>query len=191
MAQRRGIGFRAQLCGLVGGALLRRGSDGNGFGTALRGYPVAGREGGGGIRLTALQRCVSRLAGNRCQQRRLTRGFGFLAHTALARPRRADVLRAAPELADASFNYEFASRFRDSIASGRPMSRGARARAVAEALNPPVPSADLPTGPTLHGRPGGPPPEIPGSDFKTIAPMPYDEREQTDPGRGATPRRRG
>ena len=103
----------------------------------------------------------------------------------------ADVLRAAPELADASFNYEFASRFRDSVASGRPMSRGARARAVAEALSPPVPSADLPTGPTLHGRPGGPPPEIPGSDFKTIAPMPYDEREQTDPGRGATPRRRG
>ncbi len=103
----------------------------------------------------------------------------------------AEVLRTAPEMADASFNYEYASRFRDAIASGRPMSRGARARAVAEALSPPVPSADLPTGPTLHGRPGGPPPEIPGSDFKTIAPMPFDEREQTDPGRGATPRRRG
>lgn len=103
----------------------------------------------------------------------------------------AEVLRAAPEIADASFNYEYASRFRDAIASGRPMSKGARARAVAEALNPPVPSADLPMGPTLHGRPGGPPPEIPGSDFKTIAPMPFDEREQTDPGRGATPRRRG
>jgi hypothetical protein len=103
----------------------------------------------------------------------------------------AEVLRAAPEMADASFNYEYASRFRDSIASGKPMSRGARARAAAEAMTPPVPSADLPIGPTLHGRPGGPPPEIPGSDFKTIAPMPYDEREQTDPGRGATPRRRG
>ncbi len=103
----------------------------------------------------------------------------------------AEVLRAAPEMADASFNYEYAARFRDSIASGRPMSRGARARAAAEAMTPPIPSADLPMGPTMHGRPGGPPPEIPGSDFKTIAPMPYDEREQTDPGRGATPRRRG
>jgi hypothetical protein len=103
----------------------------------------------------------------------------------------AEVLRSAPATPDAAFNYEYVSRFRDSLASGRPMSRNARARARAEAERPPIPSADLPMGPTLHGRPGGPPPEIPGSDFKTIAPMPYDEREQTDPGRGATPRRRG
>lgn len=103
----------------------------------------------------------------------------------------AEVLRNAPDTLDASFNYEYASRFRDAVASGKPMSRNARARAVAEAAQPPIQSADLPMGPTLHGRPGGPPPEIPGGDFKTLAPMPYDEREQTDPGRGATPRRRG
>ena len=37
-----------------------------------------------------------------------------------------------------------------------------------------------------HGRPGGPPPKFPADQFKTLTPMPYDEREeQTDPGRGS------
>jgi len=51
---------------------------------------------------------------------------------------------------------------------------------------------DLPSGPTLHGNPGGPPPEIPMSDFKTVTPMRYDEREeQMDPGRGKEIKRKG
>ena len=99
------------------------------------------------------------------------------------------MLRAAPEMADASFNYEYA-RASAIIAARRPEGQ-ARAPGAAPPRRHPMPSADLPIGPTLHGRPGGPPPEIPGSDFKTIAPMPYDEREQTDPGEGATPERRG
>jgi hypothetical protein len=53
------------------------------------------------------------------------------------------------------------------------------------------PSVDLPAGPTIHGRPGGPPPDIPGDQFRTIAPMPYEEREESDPGRGPAPQRRG
>jgi hypothetical protein len=53
-------------------------------------------------------------------------------------------------------------------------------------------SVDLPTGPTVHGRPGGPPEGTDMSDFKTITPMRYDEREeQMDPGRGKELRRKG
>jgi hypothetical protein len=100
----------------------------------------------------------------------------------------ADVLRSDPTRADASFNYEYVVRFRDRIAKLRPRDRVARGLPKQE---PEIPSVDLPTGPTVYGRPGGPPPEIPGNQFKTLAPMPYDEREETDPGRGAAPRRRG
>lgn len=101
----------------------------------------------------------------------------------------ADVLRADPSRADASYNYEYVVRFRDRIAKMRPRDRATRG--IPPSTEPEIPSVDLPIGPTVYGRPGGPPPEIPGNQFKTIAPMPYDEREQTDPGRGAAPRRRG
>lgn len=97
----------------------------------------------------------------------------------------ADVLRANPGHEDAAFNYEYVARFRDTLA--RTKGKARRAELPFEV----IPSADLPVGPTLHGLPGGPPPEIPGSDFKTIAPMPYDEREETEPGAGPAPRRRG
>ena len=70
----------------------------------------------------------------------------------------------------------------------RPRDRVTRGRPSSE---PEILSVDLPSGPTIYGRPGGPPPEIPGNQFKTLAPMPYDEREETDPGRGAAPRRGG
>lgn len=100
----------------------------------------------------------------------------------------ADVLRADPGRADASYNYEYVVRFRDRLAKMRPRDRTPKNLFPAEEV---IESVDLPTGPTIYGRPGGPPPEIPGNQFKTIAPMPYDEREETDPGRGASPRRRG
>lgn len=100
----------------------------------------------------------------------------------------AEVLRAEPSVADASFNYEYVVKFRDRLAKLRPRERSTKGAPKRE---PEIESVDLPTGPTIYGRPGGPPPEIPGSEFKTIAPMPYDEREQTEPGKGAAPRRRG
>jgi hypothetical protein len=100
----------------------------------------------------------------------------------------ADVLRSDPTAVDASFNYEFVVRFRDRLAKMRPRDRVTKG---APKIDDEIPSVDLPTGPTIYGRPGGPPPEIPGNQFKTLAPMPYDEREETDPGRGAAPRRRG
>jgi hypothetical protein len=100
----------------------------------------------------------------------------------------AEVLRADASQVDASYNYEYAVRFRDKVAKLRPRDRPTKGLPPAE---PEILSVDLPTGPTIYGRPGGPPPEIPGNQFKTLAPMPYDEREETDPGRGAAPRRRG
>lgn len=101
-----------------------------------------------------------------------------------------DVLRADPTQSDASFNYEFAVKFRDRLAKLRPRDRTPK-NLFKDDGTVMIESVDLPTGPTIYGTPGGPPPEIPGNQFKTIAPMPYDEREETDPGRGATPRRRG
>lgn len=97
----------------------------------------------------------------------------------------AEVLRSDPSYTDAAFNYEYVSRVRDRLA------RGAKPPRPREGTPQIIPSPDLPTGPTIHGLPGGPPPEIPGSDFRTLAPMPYDEREETDPGQGPAPRRRG
>jgi hypothetical protein len=101
----------------------------------------------------------------------------------------ADVMRKAPEFSDAAYNYEFVVKLRDQLAKGP--KRGARDAKA----KPPVPedvSVDLPTGPTIHGRPGGPPEGESMSDFKTVTPMRYDEREeQMDPGRGQKLRRKG
>jgi len=96
----------------------------------------------------------------------------------------ADVLRAAPHYADASFNYEFVTRFRDTLARGLPVP-GVPAEAAI------VPSPDLPVGLTIHGRPGGPPPGTQGGQFRTVAPMSSEEREEADPGQGSRPGRRG
>jgi hypothetical protein len=97
-----------------------------------------------------------------------------------------EVLRADADNADAAYNYEYAVRLRDTIARGRP----ARPRRPGAPEAPEV-SIDLPAGPTIHGVPGGPPPDIPGDQFRTLAPMPYEEREETDPGRGPAPQRKG
>ena len=101
----------------------------------------------------------------------------------------ADALRRAPDNADASYNYEYVSRFRDAFAKSRPPARGA----ATEKAAPPAPSGslDLPEGRTIHGAPGGPPPATSMEKFKTITPLRFDEREQGDPGRGAPARRKG
>src|SRR5262245_20381122 len=98
-----------------------------------------------------------------------------------------EVLRAAPANVDAAYNYEYAVRMRDIIARGKNTAVKGR-KPMDDELGG---SVDLPPGPTIHGRPGGPPPEIPGDQFRTIAPMPYEEREESDPGRGPSPQRRG
>ncbi len=98
----------------------------------------------------------------------------------------ADVLRKAPTMTDAAFNYEYVVKLRDRVAKA-PARRGGAGKAAA-----PDESVDLPIGPTIHGNPGGPPDETPMGDFKTVTPMRYDEREeQMDPGRGQKLQRKG
>ncbi len=77
--------------------------------------------------------------------------------------------------------YEYVSRVRDEAA------RGARGKATKQTPRAPAaaraPSTgsrqagDLPPGPTVHGRPGGPPPEMKGEEIEVIAPMNYGDRE--------------
>lgn len=98
----------------------------------------------------------------------------------------ADVLRRDPNLTDAAYNYEYVVKLRDSIAKGP---KGLKPNAPSR---PEIPGVDLPTGPTIHGRPGGPPESESMGDFKTVTPMRYDEREeQMDPGRGQKLQRKG
>jgi hypothetical protein len=101
-----------------------------------------------------------------------------------------EVLRSDSTHADAAFNFEYVSRFRDMV-SRRDTGRRSSASEAATTVLQSIPSPDLPVGPTIHGLPGRPPDDIPGSDFRTIAPMPDDEREESDPGQGPAPRRRG
>ena len=98
----------------------------------------------------------------------------------------AEVLRSDPAAVDAAYNYEYVVRLRDALAKAKgPLRREPKGDA-SEA------SVDLPAGPTVHGRPGGPPADVPMNDFKTITPMRFDEREeQAQPGRGGVQRRRG
>lgn len=104
----------------------------------------------------------------------------------------ADVLRRDPSLSDAAYNFEFVARLRDTIAREKPAGRAARDKKLASVAKPEEASVDLPAGPTIHGLPGGPPEGVPMSDFKTLSPMRYDEREeQMEPGRGRAIRRKG
>ncbi len=101
----------------------------------------------------------------------------------------ADILRRDGRRSDAAFNYEFVYRIRDNLSKlppNRPLPKPAKPAA------PENVSVDLPAGPTVHGRPGGPPEGTDMSDFKTISPMRYDEREeQMDPGQGRKLQRKG
>ena len=97
----------------------------------------------------------------------------------------ADILRLDPSHLDAAYNYEYVARIRDTIARGK---------TPLHAVPNPTDAirADLPTGPTVHGRPGMPPPEVDMATFKTLTPMKYEEREEmAEPGRGSIQRRRG
>jgi hypothetical protein len=100
----------------------------------------------------------------------------------------ADVLRRDPDNVDASYNYEYVARFRDTFAKTKGKFVKPEPRRTDGELDV---SVDLPAGPTVHGRPGGPPQDIPMQNFRTITPMRFEEREELEPGRGPRPRRRG
>ncbi|MGH9199705.1 MAG: hypothetical protein ACRD2A_00525 [Vicinamibacterales bacterium] len=101
----------------------------------------------------------------------------------------ASVLKAAPRQTDAAYNYEYVARVRDALAQA-PLTR-----TKAEAAAAPTPrstASDLPTGLTLHGQPGAPPPEVRAEDFQIIAPMEFGDREaQPEPTPGGKLPRKG
>ncbi len=88
---------------------------------------------------------------------------------------------------DAAFNYEYAIRTRDMLAKARgPAAKGA-AKPVAKADE-----SDLPAGPTLHGRPGAPPPAVDMNQFKIVIPKRGEERKDApDAGKGGKKIRKG
>ena len=89
---------------------------------------------------------------------------------------------------DTAYNYEYAIRTREGLAKNRApaASRGA-AKIVAKAEDD-----DLPAGPTLHGRPGGPPPATDMNQFKIVIPKRGEERKDApDAGKGGQKIRKG
>jgi hypothetical protein len=98
----------------------------------------------------------------------------------------ATVLKSGVHVPDAAYNYEFVVRLRDALL--RP-----RAGSPADARAPATPlKSELPIGPTIHGRPGGPPPATRGEEFEILAPMELGDREaQPEPTGGPRPLRKG
>lgn len=95
----------------------------------------------------------------------------------------------AEALAEAAYNYEYVARLRDQVARG-PQGKTAKAAPVAPAAGAMI--GDLPIGPTIHGRPGGPPPDAKMEDLQMIAPMEYGDREaQPEATPGAKRERKG
>jgi hypothetical protein len=99
----------------------------------------------------------------------------------------ADVLRNGGGQVDAAYNYELAVRARDALAKPR-----AAAPKAAPKPQATVGEADLPEGPTLHGKPGGPPPAVNMNQFKIVIPKRGEERNDApDAGKGGTKIRKG
>ncbi|MGH9218245.1 MAG: hypothetical protein ACRD1W_03025 [Vicinamibacterales bacterium] len=84
----------------------------------------------------------------------------------------ASALKASPRNVEAAYNYEFVARYRDQVA--RSQGKGAKPRSVPSTATM---AGDLPAGPTIHGRPGGPPPEAKMEELQMLAPMEYGDRE--------------
>jgi hypothetical protein len=89
---------------------------------------------------------------------------------------------------DAAFNYEYAIRSREALAKNRPPAAPKKdARIAAKPADD-----DLPAGPTIHGRPGGPPPATDMNQFKIVIPKRGEERKDApDAGKGGQKIRKG
>jgi hypothetical protein len=99
----------------------------------------------------------------------------------------ADVLRNSPGHVDAAYNYEYAIRVRDNLVKARPAPSKS-----AKLLAKPAHESDLPAGPTLHGRPGGPPAATDMAQFKIVIPKRGEERkENPEAGKGGVKVRKG
>jgi hypothetical protein len=101
-----------------------------------------------------------------------------------------DVLRNSPGHQDAAYNYEYAIRVRDNLAKAKPAAAARNAKAQ------PKPEADvagdLPSGATLHGKPGGPPAATDMAQFKIVIPKRGEERKDNpEAGKGGVKVRKG
>jgi hypothetical protein len=86
---------------------------------------------------------------------------------------------------EAAYNYEYVARLRDQMA-----------RSQGKAKLTPSPTAeragDLPGGPTIHGKPGMPPPEEKLEDLEILTPLEFGDREaQPEATPGAKRERKG
>src|SRR5262245_11175078 len=102
-----------------------------------------------------------------------------------------DVLRtdASP---DVSYNYEYVVRLREHLARAENarLKRGDDTRVAAKTSA--EAASDLPTGPTLHGSPGGPPKGTDMSQFKIVIPKRGEERKDNpEAGKGGAKIRKG
>lgn len=84
----------------------------------------------------------------------------------------ASALKASARDVEAAYNYEYVARLRDQIARA-PQGKPVKAPPVAATAV----AGDLPAGPTIHGRPGAPPPDARMEDLQMLAPMEYGDRE--------------
>jgi hypothetical protein len=102
----------------------------------------------------------------------------------------ARVLKAAPRHPDAAYNFEYVARLRDYHARMKP-APPSKTREMPRAAGP-IQATDLPRGPSVHGLPGGPPPEMKAEEFEILTPRDLGERE-ADPEQapGAAVRRKG
>lgn len=111
----------------------------------------------------------------------------------------ADVLRADPNHPDSAYNYEFVARLRRSLDQGQrpPKVRFDASLLAADSVSESGADADpsgaqLPDGPTLHGLPGGPPPDMTLDQLLMYAPLRPTEREESDAaGKGPRKARKG
>jgi hypothetical protein len=94
--------------------------------------------------------------------------------------------------ADASYNYEYVVRLRDSLARSRTAPAKAEAARNAQRLAATDLTRDLPSGPTLHGNPGAPPKGTDMSQFKIVIPKRGEERKDNpEAGKGGAKVRKG
>ena len=101
-----------------------------------------------------------------------------------------DVLRTQ-STPDVAYNYEYVVRLRETLARGRqaPLRSGDTRQAQKTAAEA---ASDLPTGPTLHGYPGGPPKGTDMSQFKIVIPKRGEERKDNpEAGKGGAKVRKG
>ena len=100
----------------------------------------------------------------------------------------ADLRTCEARAIDAAFNYEYAIRMREALTKSRqPAAAKKDTRIAAKSTDD-----DLPAGPTIHGRPGGPPPATDMNQFKIVIPKRGEERKDApDAGKGGQKIRKG